>query len=241
MQCVVLAGGRGTRMRPHTDTMPKALLPVLGEPFVSWQLRWLAGHGVDRVTLSIGYLGALIRDFVGDGSAWGLPVDYVDEGDHLRGTGGALRLALEQGALDEAFLVQYGDSYLPIDLDALATAWARSRPPAQMTVVRNDNRWDASNVIFRDGRVVVYDKSRPAEHVAEMHWVDYGVSVLTRDLVAEWVPAEGLVDLAETLRDCSLRGELMGYEVSQRFYEVGSEQGLSDLEAYLSRLPSRRP
>ena len=158
MQCVILAGGRGTRMRPMTDEIPKALVPVLGAPFAGWQLSWLATHGVRRVTFSVGYKAAMIRDYVGDGGRWSLAVDYVDEGDDLRGTGGALRLALEQGALDESFFLLYGDSFLPVDLGVVRAAWDEARTPALMTVMRNENQWDVSNVIYRDGRVVLYDK-----------------------------------------------------------------------------------
>src|SRR5436190_842448 len=105
IQCVILAGGLATRMRPLTETLPKALLPVAGTPFIDHQLGWLAAHGVTRVVLSIGYRGEMLRDHVGDGGRWGLSIRVVDEGTRLRGTAGALRLALDEGALDEGFLV----------------------------------------------------------------------------------------------------------------------------------------
>src|SRR5215831_6400470 len=116
LQCVILAGGLGTRMRPLTDRIPKALVPVLGKPFADWQLRHLRAQGVERVVYSIAYRGEMLREFVGDGSRYGLSVTWVDEGKHLLGTGGALRRALDSGTLDHAFFVLYGDSYLPTDL-----------------------------------------------------------------------------------------------------------------------------
>jgi NDP-sugar pyrophosphorylase family protein len=225
-------------MQPLTDDIPKALIPVLGTPFVDWQLRWLAGHGVERVTLSIGYLGHMIRDHVGDGSRLGLAVDYVDEGDALRGTAGALRLAIDQGALDDAFFVHYGDSYLPIDLRDVEAAWRSAAAPALMTVMRNENRWDASNVVLAGERVELYDKTRPEAHRDEMLWIDYGLNVLSRDLVAARVPAGEVLDLADVLRDLSRRGELAGFEVHERFYEVGSPAGLAELEGYLRDTPA---
>src|SRR5919197_6751225 len=97
LQCVILAGGLGTRMRPATEAIPKALVPVLGSPFADWQLRLLASRGVERVVYSVGYRGDMLRDHVGDGSCFGLQVAWVDEGDDLRGTGGALRLAPDSG------------------------------------------------------------------------------------------------------------------------------------------------
>jgi NDP-sugar pyrophosphorylase family protein len=234
LQCVVLAGGAGTRMRPHTETVPKALLPVLGRPFADWQLRLLAAGGVERLLYSVGYKGEMIHDFIGDGSRWGLRVSYVDEGERLRGTGGALRLALDEGALDDEFFVLYGDSYLPTDLRAVEQAWRRAQQPALMTVYRNDDRWDESNAIYADGRVILYDKSRPANRVAQMRWIDYGLSVLSQPCV-ERIPAGELVDLADLLHDLSTQGQLAGFEVTERFYEAGSPIGVRDLERYLSR------
>src|SRR5438045_5507043 len=99
MECVVLAGGLGTRMRPVTDDVPKALISVAGQPFVDRQLTWLAEEGVERVVYSIGYRGEMLREHIGDGRRFGLTVAYVDEGSRLRGTGGALRLALDEGVL----------------------------------------------------------------------------------------------------------------------------------------------
>jgi len=235
LQCVVLAGGIGTRMRPQTEEAPKALLPVLGRPFADWQLELLAKQGIERVLYSVGYRGEMIRDHVGDGSRWGLEVKYVDEGHKLRGTGGALHLAFHLGELEEAFFVLYGDSYLPVDFGAVERAWEQTPLPALMTVFRNDGQWDASNAIYDDGRVVLYDKDRPADRVEEMHWIDYGLSILTRNVVGERVPPNGVSDLADLMRDLSREGKLAGYEVSERFYEAGSPEGLRDLEQYLSR------
>src|SRR5688572_8190143 len=109
MECVILAGGLGTRMRPATEVIPKALIPVAGRPFVDWQLEWLASEGVQRAIFSVGYKGEQLRDHVGDGARFGLRVTWVDEGAHLRGTAGALRLAFDEGALPQSYLVIYGD------------------------------------------------------------------------------------------------------------------------------------
>ena len=152
VQCVILAGGLATRMRPLTDVMPKALLSVAGRPFVDHQLEHLARHGVTDVVLSIGHRGDMLRDHVGDGARFGLRVAYVDEGADLRGTAGALRLALSRGALAEAFLVTYGDAFLPIDFGAVFEAFRRAGQPALMTVFRNEGRWDTSNVVFEATR-----------------------------------------------------------------------------------------
>src|SRR6267378_5412193 len=103
-----------------------------------WQLEHLAAQGIERVTYSIGYRGDLLREHVGDGSRFGLRVSWVDEGKRLLGTGGAIRLALDEGALDEAFFVLYGDSYLPVSMSDVERAWRQSGQPALMTVLRNE-------------------------------------------------------------------------------------------------------
>jgi NDP-sugar pyrophosphorylase family protein len=230
----VLAGGLGTRMRPATEAIPKALIPVLGRPFADWQLEHLAAQGIERVTYSVGYRGDMLRAHIGDGSRVGLNITWVDEGEHLRGTGGALRLALDEGALDDVFFVVFGDSYLPIAMDDVEAAWRDSNQPALMTVLRNEGRLDSSNVIYKDGRVVLYDKSRPQDKQSEMHWIDYGLSVLTRDMIATRIASGTVADLADVMKDLSIEGRLAGLEAKQRFYEAGSPSGLLDLETYLS-------
>lgn len=232
MQCLILAGGMGTRMRPLTEAVPKMLLEVAGRPFADWQLSWLAGQGVERVVLSIGHLGAALGQYVGDGSRWGLQVVSVDEGEELRGTGGAVRLAIDRGFLDEEFAVLYGDSYLALDLADVARAFAESPEPALMTVYRNEGQFDASNAVFAGGKVVRYEKG--AADTRDMDWIDYGLSVLRRELVQARV-GPGVSDLAALFGALSLEGRLAGYEVRERFYEVGSPSGLAELEALLQR------
>jgi NDP-sugar pyrophosphorylase family protein len=228
MQCVVLAGGLGTRMRPFTDDRPKALIPIEGRPFVDHQLAHLAAHGVTDVVLSIGYRGEALRAHVGDGARFGLRVVYVDEGTKLRGTAGALRLALDEGALAERFLVIYGDSFLPIDFEDVYAAFERAGKPALMTVFRNEGRWDTSNAIF-DGRLVTcYDKQRRTRPAEEFTFIDYGLGVLERRLIAERVAPEGRADLADLYFELARQGELAGYEANERFYEIGSPSGLED-------------
>jgi len=234
VQCVILAGGLATRMRPLTETIPKALIPAAGRPFLDHQLGWLAGHGVTDVVLCIGYRGDAIRAHVATGgAAHGLRVRFVDEGERLRGTAGALRLALEEGALEESFLVTYGDSFLPVDFAAVFAAFGAAGKPALMTVFRNDGQWDTSNVIF-DGRLVtLYDKQRRARPAEEFRFIDYGLSALSRRVIADEVPAHGSADLAALFNGLSVRGELAGFEVGQRFYEIGSPAGLEDFERWL--------
>jgi NDP-sugar pyrophosphorylase family protein len=230
MQCVILAGGLATRMWPETKTVPKTLLPIAGTPFATWQLSWLARSGIDSVVYCVGHLGQLIRDHVGDGSPWDLSVRYVDEGDHLRGTAGALRLAYDTGALDEDFLVLYGDSWLQIEPAGVLRAARECREPALMTVFRNDGRWDGSNVILEGGRIARYAKGLTAPP-AEMRWIDYGLLAFRRGVIGERVPADGPQDLAPLCAALADEGLLAGLEVDRRFYEIGSVAGRDELEA----------
>jgi NDP-sugar pyrophosphorylase family protein len=229
MQCVILAGGLGTRMRPLTDAVPKTLLPVRGRPFAWYQLNWLERQGVTEVVYCIGHQGDQIRRYWTHQPA---PVSlrWVDEGEQLRGTAGALRLALAEGVLDESFFVLYGDSYLPVDFAPIWSAFQSGRAPALMTVLRNEGRWDSSNVVYSDGLVTLYDK-RSA--MPGMHYIDYGLSAFRRAVIEQSTAA----DLSTLFHQLSVAGELAGYEVTERFYEIGSPQGLRDLELLLPSLP----
>lgn len=224
-------------MRPLTDRIPKALIPAGGRPFVDHQLAWLAGHGVTDVVLCIGYRGDAIRAYLADDDRrrHGLPVRFVDEGDDLRGTAGALRLALDEGALADSFLVTYGDSFLPVDFGAVHATFAACGRPALMTVLRNDGRWDQSNVIF-DGRLVaLYDKQRSTRPASDFRFIDYGLSALSRRVVADEIAAGAPADLAALFHALSVRGDLAGLEVGERFYEIGSPAGLEDFEKWLEQ------
>jgi NDP-sugar pyrophosphorylase family protein len=228
----VLAGGLGTRMRPSTETLPKSMLTAAGKPFVHYQLDWLASEGVTDVVYSIGYRGGTIRDYVGDGSRWGIRAVFVDEGERLLGTAGALRLAFDQGVLDPTFAVLYGDSYLRVSLPSMWQRFEESGHPALMTVLRNAGSWDRSNVIYRDGQVLLYDKQAVDPLPPSMQFIDYGISILRRDLV-ERIPPAVRADLAPVLSRLSVEGRLAGFEASERFYEIGSPQGLEDFEQYI--------
>lgn len=233
LPCVILAGGLGTRMRPFTATSPKALVPVLGRPFADWQLEWLKGEGVSRVIYSVGYRGDAIRCRLGSGRRYGLSIRYVEDGSVLRGTGGALRAAADQGALPEAFFLLYGDSYPRVSLVELERTWRNGGRVAAMAVYRNEGRWDESNAVYRDGRVLLYDKGASAAR-PDLRWIDCGVSVLRRAEVIGRIAPGRAFDIAQLLHELSLEGSLDGLEARERFYEAGSVEGLRQLEAHLS-------
>jgi len=232
MQCAILAGGLATRLWPLTQAIPKCLMPINGRPFAEYQLTWLARQNVSEVVYCIGYLGPQIKAAIGDGARFGLAVRYADEGESLKGTGGALRVALDAGLLAQTFFVLYGDSFLPIEFAPVLAAFRAARTKALMTVMRNDNRWDTSNAVFEAPLITLYDKQGDAATRARMKYIDYGLSVLTRGVVAEEVPAGKPVDLAVPLKKLSLAGELAGFEVTERFYEIGSPNGIAEFSRY---------
>jgi N-acetyl-alpha-D-muramate 1-phosphate uridylyltransferase len=223
----ILAGGLATRLRPATETIPKALIDINGEPFISHQLRLLKDAGADRVVICIGHLGDSIREFVGDGRRFGLEAEYSPDGPELRGTGGAIRNALP--LLGEQFFVLYGDSYLPCDYRAIERTYFESGQAGLMTVFRNQNQWEQSNVEFVEGRIVAYDKRLITDR---MEYVDYGLSIFHKSAFATGgVPA---TDLATVFQELIAGGKLAGFEVKERFYEVGSWNGIQTLRAHLS-------
>jgi len=222
----ILAGGLATRLHPITETIPKALVEVAGKPFILRQLDYLRRQGVSRVVLCTGFLGEQIEAVVGDGSALELAVSYSQDWPNLMGTGGALKQALP--LLDTQFLVLYGDSYLPIDFASVERVFLASGKPALMTVQRNADRWDKSNVLFRDGVIVEYNKQSPTP---EMKHIDYGLGVLSARILAD-EKTPGPLDLADIYHRLSLSGQLAGYEVYERFYEIGSHKGLAEAADY---------
>jgi NDP-sugar pyrophosphorylase family protein len=225
----ILAGGLAKRMRPVTDTIPKAMIEVAGEPFIAHQLRLLRREGAGRVVLCLGYRGEQVRDFVRDGAQFGLEVRYSFDGESLLGTGGAVRKALP--LLGPVFFVTYGDSYLDFVWSDAYAAFKRGGCSGLLTVFANANRWDTSNVIFREGRVLVYDKRNC---VPEMRHIDYGAAVLKTEAIAGHA-SDRVFDLGDVYSDLAGAGQLLGYEVERRFYEIGSARGLADLETYLTR------
>jgi N-acetyl-alpha-D-muramate 1-phosphate uridylyltransferase len=231
MQAVILAGGLGTRLGARTRDLPKALLPIAGRPFLAWLAEALARSGYRQLVLCIGHHGEQIVDFLGGGQAFGLDVTYSKDGERLLGTGGAIRQALGRDLLAERFLVTYGDSYLPFDYAApLRDLEAHPEALGTMSVFENHGAWDESNCAIGRGLVLRYEKG--VRDPALTH-IDYGAIALHRSVIAEQPPqlAFGL-DMLQ--RNLAQAGQLRAFEASERFYEVGSERGIADLEQKLS-------
>src|SRR5579871_1803102 len=202
MPVAILAGGLATRLRPLTEQIPKSLVDVAGEPFLSHQLRRLASNGVHRVILLVGHLGEQIQMQYGDGRAFALSIDYAFDGPSLLGTAGAIRHALPH--LPERFFVMYGDSYLTCDFAAVESAFVAAGRLGLMTVFRNDGRFDTSNIELAENAIVRYDKS--IRTPATRH-IDYGLCAFHRS-VFEALPADVPIDLARVCQDLVQRQQL---------------------------------
>ncbi|HTL12693.1 MAG TPA: sugar phosphate nucleotidyltransferase [Bdellovibrionota bacterium] len=236
MQVVILAGGKGTRIASAHSDVPKNLIPVAGRPFADYQLGWLSRQGATDVIYSIGHLGDQIRAFVGDGSRWNLRVRYAEEGTHLKGTGGALSLAHELGLLAPAFCVLYGDSFLPVKLAPIWETFEAAGTPALMTVLKNEGRWDRGNAELKNGKVL-YDKSLRTWQGKMPSHIDYGLSILTDSVISGLDKKAEPWDLAELFFSLSTKGQVTGYEVHDRFFEIGSLEGLRDFESWVKANP----
>lgn len=228
MQAVILAGGLATRMRPITLTLPKAMIEVAGRPFIDWQLEKLKSSGFAEVIMCIAHLGEQIRAHVGNGQRFGLRVRYSEEGPKLMGTGGALRRALER--LDDTFLVTYGDSYLPFDYAApLRALDAASDCDAVMSVFKNEGKWEASNVATNGAFVLRYEKG--VQDPAFDH-IDYGAIALRRSAV-ETIPDDQPSGLDALQTRLAKARRLRAYVAAERFFEIGSPEGLLALKSHL--------
>jgi NDP-sugar pyrophosphorylase family protein len=224
----LLAGGLATRLRPITEKIPKVLVSVAGKPFLEHQLALLRKQGLTRVVLCLGHLGETVVDQFGDGRAHGVQLEYSFDGPKLLGTGGALKQAMPK--LGENFFVLYGDSYLTEPFEPVADFFLRSGKLGCMTVYRNEGKYDTSNVVFGDGEIKLYDKK---QRLPEMRHIDYGLSLFSRRAFDEW-PDDQPFDLAAVMTRLVERKQMAGWEVKERFYEIGSHEGLQELNTLLA-------
>jgi NDP-sugar pyrophosphorylase family protein len=224
----ILAGGPATRLGQITADRPKALVDVAGRPFAEHQIELLRRHGVTRIVFLVGHLGEMVEEALGDGRRWGVTLRYVFDGPSALGTGGAVRNALPE--LGSSFFVLYGDSYLECEYGDIARMFVASGAEGLMTVCRNENQWDRSNVHFENGRILAYDKRT---QTPGMRHIDYGLGVFAARAFDRFAP-EAAFDLAELYQRLLAAGTLAACEVPGRFYEIGSPAGLAETRARLA-------
>jgi len=224
---IILAGGLATRLRPITEKIPKALVEVGGKPFIYHQLKLLNDRGIKDVVISAGYLGDMIRDYVHDGKQFGMNIEYVFDGEISLGTGGAIANAIHK--VIGPFFVLYGDSYLPCNYKKIQSHFNKYTQPALMTVYQNHDKWDKSNIEMVDNKIVHYDKKHTTDN---MHYIDYGLGIFTTS-VFDNIEKSQYIDLMDIYIQLIEEDKLLAYEVKERFYEIGSFDGLRELDGLL--------
>jgi NDP-sugar pyrophosphorylase family protein len=232
MQLAILAGGLGTRLGPLTANTPKSLVPVLGRPFLEHQIKLVRAAGVERLVLCIGHYGEQIVERFGDGGSFGMEIAYSREGDQLLGTGGALKLA--ESLLADAFMMMWGDSYLLLDYADIWRTFQAQDLPAMMVVYRNENQRVPSNVVVDEGKVTVYDKW---SHDPQKVYIDEGLTCLSKSVLHR-VPVGEPFAIEQVFKDLAAHGKLAAYETDQPFYEIGSPEGIAELENVLQEQES---
>lgn len=227
-QLVILAGGKATRLYPVTQEIAKSMVDVCGEPFIAHQLRLLKRQAIKKVIICAGFLGQQIKEFVGSGSVFGLEIEFSFDGEKLLGTGGAIKKAA--ALLKDDFFVMYGDSYLDIDFTPISESFCESKKSGLMTVFKNSNKWDKSNIVYCDNKIIKYNK---LESSSEMEYIDFGLSVFKKRVFEEYNQIE--FDLADIYKELVTHQSMAGYEVKERFYEIGSFAGLEQTKEYIAK------
>jgi MurNAc alpha-1-phosphate uridylyltransferase len=224
---VILAGGLATRLGDLSFHTPKSLIPICGRPFIEWQIENIKNSGVSDFLICIGHLGEQISDHLGNGGKFGVNIEYSSDGPSPLGTGGAIFAALNR--LPHHFMITYGDSYLPTNFDRVENHYFQSNTKALMTVYGNTEQREKSNCHYKDGVIKKYSKKFFSQ---EMNHMDYGLSVVNKS-VFDSIKSQIKFDLSDTFEDLSDNAALSGYEVMDRYYEIGSVGGIRDLENYL--------
>ncbi|GIW55280.1 MAG: hypothetical protein KatS3mg082_1684 [Nitrospiraceae bacterium] len=227
LQAVILAGGRGTRLRACVSDRPKPLAPVAGLPFVEWILRRLAQWGVRDVLLCVGYRARQIREQLGTGQALGLRIIYSEEVFPL-GTAGALRLALPYVATDPV-LVLNGDSYCEVPYDHLLAFHRRRSIEGTLALVKAEDAGRYGSVdIDGDGYIVRFAE-KAAGHAGS--WINAGCYLLTQALLGT-IPTGRCVSLEREMFPKWL-GRLAGFAGEWPFLDIGTPESYRRAGAFL--------
>ena len=229
MQVVILLGGMATRLRPITRNIPKAMIIINGRPFLEHQIELLKKNGLKNFVFCVGYKWNLIKEYFGNGNRYNIEIKYSYDGKYLLGTAGAVRKAIK--VLDEDFIILYGDTYLQIEYRSLIDYYYKNKSgySGLMSVYKNDNKLDKSNVIYKNGKIIKYDKFH---YSPEMKYIDYGISILKKE-VLKALPANKRIDLADVYAELTKKGLMLGYEVFNRFYEIGTQKSLKEFENFI--------
>ena len=225
----ILAGGFATRLGVLVESIPNCMLEIHGRPFVDWQLDLLVKNGYSDFVFCVSHKSEMVQNYLGDGNDRGINIHYSFDGKTQLGTGGAIRKALP--LLGDSFGVIYGDSYLPIAYLAVEREFLNSSSQGLMTIYKNHNQFDASNVEFVNGKLINYEKEIRQN---EMRFIDYGLTYFRNSAFDLWAD-ESIFDLSVVCSYLAKERQLDGYEVFDRFYEIGSVNGIAEFSGYLGK------
>jgi NDP-sugar pyrophosphorylase family protein len=227
IKVAILAGGLGKRLGSLTLDTPKSMIKINNKPFIEWQLNLLSKKGVREVVFCTSHYSQIIKDYVEDGKRFNIEVKYSDDGPDQLGTGGAIKNAID--ILGDSFMVMYGDSYLDIDYSEVEKVFGEINFPAMMTIYKNKGKYDLSNVLFENSIIKKYSKKNVNSN---LQYIDFGLSLFKSEVFKE-IKKGTYLDLADLCEELAENGKLAGFEVKNRFYEVGSKEGIEDFSRYL--------
>ncbi len=225
MQMAILAGGFATRLGNLTEDRPKSMVEVQGKPFLEYQLDMLKKGGINNIVLCLGHMGEQIERYFVNGRKYGINIQYSFE-DRLLGTAGALKKA--EVLLDDIFFTMYGDSYLFLNFSRVKSYFEYRNKLALMTVNKNYDQYDKSNTVIQGNLVKKFSNKEKTE---DMFYIEYGVNIFNKE-VLKMIPENQFYSLDDLFTRLIEMGELLAFEVKERFYEIGSPQGLKDFEKY---------
>ena len=203
------------------------MVPVLGKPFLEYELRLLSSHGIKDIVLCVGYLGNLVQEYFGDGSRFGVKIEYSFDGEKPLGVAGALRRA--EPLLEDFFFATYGDAYLRADYEGIFSEFKSKNSLGLMLVFENHNSLGRSDLAVSGGFVTKYDKQH---QTPDMVWINYGVSLL-RKAALSYIPSDRDVGEEEFYGKLIQRKELLAKVVETRFFEIGTPASLKQFEEFL--------
>ena len=220
MQALILAGGQATRLRPLTSHVPKLVVPLVGRPFIGYMLEWLRGHGVDDVVMSCGFLADGVRAVLGDGSAYGVRLRYVEEPQPL-GTGGALKFA--EDLLAERFFMLNGDGLTDIDLSAQLAQHERTGARVTLGLIPVDDPSAYGLVRCHPDTAVAEFLEKPGpEQVVDTNLVSAGIYVIEREVLATMAPAGSVISIERDVFPALVGHGLHGYCASGYWLDIGT-------------------
>jgi histidinol-phosphate phosphatase family protein len=231
-QAVILAGGRGTRLKPLTDTRPKPMVEICGKPFLAYQIEQLRDQGFKKVLLLLGYLPEVVQEYCGTGSRWGIKIEYsisATEDETAR------RLKLAEFLLDPYFLLLYCDNYWPMAIEKMWPRFVASGAPAMITVYTNKDHYTRNSVrVGADGYVEVYDKTCATPG---LQGVEISYAFVNKSVVKLLPEANMSVEEALYTRLVQ-RHQLLAHVSHHRYYSVGALHRLPLTEAFFTRTPT---